>query len=85
MIAAQIKKEEVKKLPDNDYVRVLGFNEKGRQYIKELKEEINFITLFKNIPEPYKDMEWRASLLYASLMKDPDAYIKRILRQPIIK
>ena len=84
MIAAQIKKDEVKDLRDNDYVRVLGFNEKGRQYIRELKEEVNFVTLFKNIPEPYKDMEWRASLLYASLLKDPDAYIRRILKEPVI-
>ena len=84
MIACQIKKEEVNNLPENDYIRVLGFNEKGRQYIRELKEEVNFITLFKNIPEPYKDIEWRASLLYASLQKDPDGYIKRILQEPII-
>ena len=85
MIACQIKKEEIRNLPANDYVRVLGFNAKGREYLRQLKEENSFITLFKNLPEPYKDIEWRSSLLYASLLKDPDAYIKRVLQGPVIK
>ena len=84
-MANRIKKEDVNDLPDNDYIRVLGFNETGRRYLKQIKDEINIVTLFKNIPEPYKDIEWKTSLLYASLYKDPSAYIRRELQGPVIK
>ena len=84
-IANQIKKEDVSVLPDNDYIRVLGFNQKGQQYLKQIKEKINIITQFKNIPEPYKTMEWKANCLYATLLKDPNIYMKRELQGPIIK
>ena len=84
-IANQIKKEDVAHLPDNDYVRVLGFNKKGQQYLKQIKENVNIVTQFKNIPEPYKTMEWKANCLYATLLKDPNAYMKRELQGPIIK
>ena len=84
-IANQIKKEDVLNLPDNDYIRVLGFNEKGQQYLKLIKDDVHIITQFKNIPEPYKTMEWKANCLYATLLKDPNIYMKRELQGPIIK
>ena len=84
-VANQIKKEDVSSLPDNDYVRILGFNEKGQQYLKQIKEDVHIITQFKNIPEPYKSMEWKANCLYATLLKDSNAYMKRELQGPIIK
>ena len=78
------KKEDIKDLPAPNYLRVLGFNQKGRQYLKQIKEERNIVTLFKNIPEPYKSIEYKSDLLYASLLKDPSAYIKRQLEGPVI-
>ena len=83
-IANHIKKEDVKHLPEMNYVRVLGFNEKGQKLLKEMKEEINIVTLFKNIPEPFKEIEWKTNLLYASLLKDSNSYIKRELQGPVI-
>ncbi len=84
-IANHVTKNEVAGIPEYpDYVRVLGFDEKGRQLLKKLKEDVNIVTLFKNIPEPYKQIEWKTSLLYASLLKDPRAYIKRQLQGPVI-
>ena len=83
-IANHIRKEDVERLSSPDYVRVLGFNDKGRQYLKEIKEDVNIVTLFKNIPEPYKDIEWKCDLLYSTLLKDPQSYIRRELQGPII-
>lgn len=84
-IANQIKKDDVKKLNDLNYIRVLGFDNKGQQLLKELKEEINIVTKFKDIPEPYKDMEWKAALLYATLTNDFESSIKKELGKIIIK
>lgn len=84
-IANQIKKEDVNNLPELNYVRVLGFNNKGQQLLKQLKEEVNLVTLFKNIPTPYKDIEWKTSLLYSGLLNKPNDYIKQELKGPVIK
>ena len=83
-IANQIKKEDVNNLPELNYIRVLGFNSKGQQLLKQSKEDTNLITLFKNIPTPYKDIEWKTSLLYSSLLKEPNEYIKQELKGPVI-
>lgn len=83
-IANNITKNEVSALPDNNYIRVLGFNNKGQELLKSLKEDVNIVTQFKNIPEAYKDIEWRTSLTYSSLLKDGQAYIKQELKGPII-
>ncbi|MBP5279835.1 MAG: nucleotidyltransferase family protein [Erysipelotrichaceae bacterium] len=83
-IANQIKKEDVAALPECDYIRVLGFNKKGQEYLKSLKKDVALITQFKNIPEPYKDIEWKVNCLYATLMEKPSAYMKRELQGPLI-
>ena len=84
-IANQIKKEDVSDLPENDYIRVLGFNKKGQEYLKQIKEDVHIVTQFKSLPEPYKTMEWKVNCLYATLLKDSNTYIKRELQSPIIK
>ena len=83
-LAAHITKKEVEGLPQTDHIRVLGFNEKGRKLLSEIKEDVDIVTLFKNIPEPFKQIEYKSDLLYASMLKDPDAYIKRQLQGPVI-
>ena len=83
-IANQVKKEDVLNLPDNDYIRVLGFNAKGQSYLKKLKNDLNIITQFKHLPGPYKEIEWKANCLYATLLKNPEAYMKRELQGPLI-
>ena len=83
-IMNHVTKEEVKALKETDYIRVLGFNEKGRKLLRDRKEELNIVTQFKNLPEGYKEIEWKTSLIYASLLKDPQAYLKQELKGPII-
>ena len=84
-IINQVSKEEVKNLEPLNYIRVLGFNNKGRQYLKTLrKEKTNIVTQFKNIPESYKQIEWKVANMYASFTSDRQAYIKQELKGPII-
>ena len=84
-IINQIKKEDVLNLPEANYVRVLGFNSKGQELLKSLKEsETRFVTQFKNIPDSYKEIEWKTSLVYSSILEDGDAYLKKELKGPII-
>ena len=83
-LCLHITKKEAEGLEDPDYIRVLGFNDKGRKLLKDLKEDLEIVTLFKNTPEPYKQIELKSDLLYASLLKDPSAYIKRQLQGPVI-
>lgn len=86
-IALNISKKDVNELKPSNYVRVLGFNEKGQELLKQLKEDENkkIITQFKIIPSDYKEIEWKASLLYSSLLENPDEYLKKELKGPIIK
>ena len=84
-IACHDLKKELTPLKYDDHIRVLGFNEKGQQLLKKLKKETEIVTLFKNIPEPYKQLQWKAELLYASYTEDPQAYIRRCLQGPLIK
>jgi len=83
-IVMNITKNDVNALPECNYIRVLGFNSKGRQLIKQLDEDVKIVTQFKNIPEPFKQIEWKASLVYANLFEHPSEYIKRELKGPII-
>ncbi|MBR5755686.1 MAG: nucleotidyltransferase [Erysipelotrichaceae bacterium] len=83
-IICQIKKDDVSSLGDADYIRVLGFNEKGRSLLKELKDDVNIVTQFKNIPERFKDIEWKTSLIYSSLLEDREAYLKQELKGPVM-
>lgn len=83
-IIMQIKKEDISSLAEPNYIRVLGFNEKGREILKAYQGEYKLVTQFKNIPQNYKEIEWKASLMYASLLDNPEEYIKKELKGPII-
>ena len=84
-IMNHVTKKEVAELPQMDYIRILGFNQKGRELLHDCKEELPIVTQFKNIPSGYKEIEWKTSLIYASLLKDPAAYLKQELKGPIIQ
>lgn len=85
-IINNITKDDINNLKEDNYLRILGFNNKGRKLLNKLKEDENkkIITQFKNIPSPYKEIEWKINLVYASLLKDPEAYLKKELKGPII-
>lgn len=84
-IMNNVTKQEVNELPEMNYIRVLGFNNKGQELLRQIKDgETKIITQFKNIPQQYKDIEWKTSLVYSSVLKDSQAYIKQELKGPII-
>ena len=79
----QLTKEEVANLPKLDTLRILGFNATGQKYLKELKkQEISLATKFNQIPAQYRDIEYRASLVY-SIPYQQDLQ-KREIQEPII-
>ena len=64
-------KEDAKKYQKIEYIRVLGFNKKGRKYLKEIKNktQIPIITKYTNKYETLA-LELKASYIYYSKEKD---------------
>lgn len=65
----QITKKEAQDLPKLDTLRILAFNEKGQQYLKELKKkEVSIASRFAQVPQPWREMELKTTRLYTSFM-----------------
>lgn len=59
-------KEMVNQLEDINYLRVLAYNDTGKQYLKQLKKEGVYIaSKFKQIPKAYRDLELKSTSIYA--------------------
>ena len=81
----QITKDEVRNLPEIDTLQLLGFNQKGRVYLKELKkQEIRIASCFDQIPLPYRRMQYRADVLYSMFFKDQNDFLKKAKDGPVI-
>lgn len=82
----QNTKKDVKNLPPLDFIRPLAFNETGRQYLKELKNQnVKIAARFNKVPLPYRRMEYKAAVVYGCLSKDPDAQTKKEIQSPIYR
>lgn len=66
-IMANITKEEINNLDKINYLRVLGFNSKGQQYLKTIKNDVNIVTNFAKIPDQFKALEDKYLALYKYL------------------
>lgn len=78
-----IKKEDNTK---EIYLRVLGFNNKGREYLKKLKKDTNLdiFTSYRKNKSPLLDLEYHSTYIY-SLITDDSSLIKREYQsKPII-
>ena len=73
------KRETMRKLPEYDIIRVLGFNEKGRDYLKVLQENgVRVANHYTANIKPYRDLEYRAAVVYGSLLDETHQhYINR--------
>lgn len=81
-VLTQTTKAEVSKLPPLDYIHVLGFNEKGQKWLHDCrKKEMHIASRFADIPYPYRTMEYRASLAYASFFEEQQR--RALLKQEI--
>lgn len=86
-ILTNFTKEDAKDL-EIEYLRVLGFNTRGKNYLNKIKKDIAIPIINKYIPNMYKslDIEFRVSLIYSLILKDKgDDFLKREYRnKPVI-
>lgn len=73
-ILCNFTKEEANSFEHIEYIRVLGFNNKGRLFLKNIKKEINIpiITNFSSIHSKMLDIELRSTCCYASILKEEE-------------
>lgn len=76
-----IKKQE--NVHELSYIKILGFNEKGQNYIKSLKKELASLTKIKKDSIQYQT-EMKASLIY-DLIMNTNTYSFEIQNKPIKK
>ena len=69
-----------------DYIRVLGFNDIGKNYLSKLKKEtdIPIITKLKDVDSPLLNIEKRASYIYSLIVND-NSLIEKEKLKPIYK
>ena len=81
-------KEEVKNLPPMHTLRLLGFNDKGRSYLKRLKDQpVKVASRFNQLNAAYRAMEYRATLAYAASLSalERKRLLQREIEGPIVK
>lgn len=69
-----------------DYIRILGFNLKGKKYLNKIKKDLTIpiITSYKKDISPLLDLEQRATAIYYMPI-DPNEILTEYKRKPIIK
>ncbi len=78
----QVTKREAGRLPEADTLRVLAFNETGREYLKQLRrQDVRIASRFAEVPKPWRFLEYRTTKMYASVF--PEAQRKRLLEEEI--
>ena len=81
-------KEEAHRFKEIRYIRILGFNEKGRTYLNKIKKgiKIPIITNYSDIKDDMLELEFRVNCIYSSIFKEKN-YLSELeyKRKPIIK
>ena len=87
-ILCDFTKEEAKKFKEITYIRVLGFNKLGRDYLGKIKKEINIpiITNYSSLKDDMLKLELRVNNIYASIFKEKN-YLSKLeyIHKPVIK
>ena len=70
---------------DINYIRILGFNSKGREYIKQMKNEITLpiITNYKDIDDEVLYMEKIATIIYLNIINKNKLIKEELMSIPI--
>ena len=73
-ILCNFTKDEANIYKDVTYIRILGFNYKGRNYLNTIKKEINIpiISNFSKLNDPILDIEFRSTCVYVSILNKKD-------------
>ena len=68
-----------------NYIRVLGFSNKGRSYLKQIKDKLDIpiVTNYKDIDDEVLKLELRATILYLHIIKREDLIHEELKSVPI--
>ncbi len=81
-ILVNLLKEDAK-LP-LDYIKILGFDEKGKKYLNKIKKDITIPIYSNKLESKIKDYELKVSLIY-DLINNTNTYEFEIKNKPIQK
>lgn len=67
-----LTKEDKEKLTNNEYIRILGLNKRGQNYINSIKKNLTLpiVSKFTNVDSLIKAYELKAAYIYEMLTKD---------------
>ena len=78
----QLRKEEVKRLGEPEFIQVLAFNNKGKDWLHEMRSKDTLIaSRFARVPWHFREIEFRALQLYTSIF--PNELRRDILQREI--
>ena len=80
-ILCNFTKKENKMCEHIHYIRILGFNEKGKIYIKEIKTNIPIITNYTKLKDKMLEIENRTTNIYSLIYEKTSELEKPIIRQ----
>ena len=81
-ILTSFTKEEAKKRKDIRYIRVLGFNKKGRLYLNSIKKKVK-VPIYTNFNKDL-ELELKVTKIYSLIVND-ESLIKKEIKNIIIK
>ncbi len=81
-ILTSFTKEEANKRKEIRYIRVLGFNKKGRTYLNKIKKEIK-VPIYTNFNKEL-ELELKVTKIYSFIVND-ESLIKKEIKNIIIK
>lgn len=86
-IMTNLKKSDVNKLKQINYIKVLGFNEKGKNHLKEVRKDelIPIITNYSQLDDPVLDYELQVTFLYNYITNQEELNQKELKSIPIMK
>ena len=67
-----------------DYIKILGFDEKGKKYLNKIKKDISLPIYSNSFESKIKDYELKVSLIY-DLLNNTNTYEYEIKNKPLIK
>ncbi len=70
---------------DNIYIKVLGFNNKGKKYLNKIKKELDIIHGYKNNISKLLDIEFKSTCIYSEIANDKNLIELELKNKPIIK
>lgn len=84
-ILTNIKKDDIDKLQQINYIRVLGFSKKGKTHLKEIRNQslIPVITNYSQLEDKILDHELQMTFLYNLLTDQEELNIKELKSVPI--